>query len=345
MMKQWLILMMCLSIAGLAWTQSQPIQTSGAGASEAYIIQTGHDLDGASIHQEGPGNYAIINQAGVAQDATGVGGWWDGTHFCEVPYFGGDNWRGIVQIGSNNNAYITQSGQSASSQAGIGQYSSLNDASIDQNPVGAVESHYIRQEGGTLNYAAHEASGGFNTGRTWQNGTENFATVYQTGHDNYAYQYQEGSNPESATITQIGNHNEADCDGADGLDYQTTINGCTTTLTSPTHATLGPGGQEYASQYQDGNGNGADTDVQGDFNNTTQYQDGHNNDADIDILGDGTGTPQLAKQVQLGNANSAVIDITGNSNIAASYQQGGHISTIILNGNNNKATAVQGTVW
>jgi hypothetical protein len=129
------------------------------------------------------------------------------------------------------------------------------------------------------------------------------------------------------------------------LDYTTTINGNPTTLTSPTHATLGPGGQEHASQIQNGNGNGAYTDVEGDFNNTTQYQDGNNNLADIDILGNGTGTPTLAKQVQLGNANTAVIDITGNTNIAASYQQGGHNSTIILNGNNNKATAVQGTVW
>jgi hypothetical protein len=320
-MKYFIVFIACLSLTGTALTQentiqnSQIVQTMSTATNEAYIMQSGGLTDKGTIHQTGIGNWAYIGQ-----EASG-------------------------QIGSNNYGLIKQSSGSPGSEAGIGQYTSSNDAVVNQMS-GSLNSHFIQQEGSDGNYAMHTVAGGANKGRTRQVGDQNVATVDQFGGHNYAYQFQQGSNPYSATITQTGSNNASNCDGADALNYTTTVGGFTTTVTSPTFSTLGPGGIEYVTQYQNGSGNTADTDITGDWNNTVQYQKGHDNMGYIEIAGNGTGgAPQLAKQVQLGNSNFAQSLISGNSNIAAQYQNGGHDSWILLLGNNNQATAIQGVGW
>jgi|GEM_PF-4101147 len=349
-MKYFIVFIACLSLTGIALTQqntiqnSQIVQTMSTATNEAYIMQSGGLTDKATIHQTGVGNWAYIGQEASGQIATGNGAWWDGKHWCTVPY-GGSVHRGIVQIGSNNYGLIKQLSGSPGSEAGIGQYSNSNDAVINQMS-GALNSHFIQQEGSDGNYAIHTVAGGSNKGRTRQVGDQNVATVDQFGGNNYVYQFQKGHNPYSATISQTGNNNASNCDNADGLNYTTTVGGVTTTVTSPTFSTLGPGGIEYVTQYQNGSHNTANTAVTGDWNNTVQYQKGHDNVGYIDINGNGTaGTPQLAKQVQLGNRNFAVSQISGNVNISAQYQNGGHYSFIQLMGNNNQATAIQGVGW
>ena len=349
-MKYFIVFIACLSLTGIALTQqntiqnSQIVQTMSTATNEAYIMQSGGLTDKGTIHQTGYGNWAYIGQEASGQIATGSGATWDGKNWCRVPY-GGSVHRGIVQIGTDNYGLIKQSAGSPGSEAGIGQYTSGNDAVINQMS-GALNSHFIQQEHHGGNYAIHTVSGGMNKGRTRQVGSQNVATVDQFGGRNYAYQFQRGHNPFSASIIQTGNNNASNCDGADGLNYTTTVGGVTTTVTSPTYATLGPGGLEYVTQYQNGSGNTANTIVTGDWNNTVQYQYGNDNVGYIEISGNGTnGNSQLAKQVQLGNQNVAVSGIAGNLNIAAQYQNGGHDSWILIFGNNNQATAIQGVGW
>jgi len=219
----------------------------------------------------------------------------------------------ITQVGSDNQADITQQDENNSHTATITQNGNENQATIDQtaDAWGAGANATITQTG-NLNYAESLVRNGYHAYVD--------AVITQTGNENIAIQnFTPGTawNSTDGTILQDGFSNEAyQTWGYIGTDYSSKLDATQI------------GDDNYAEQKSGRNGNDGDVYQEGDLNYA--YQD----------LG---GRTNIADTSQIGDQNWAEIHQLGNSNVATQSQTGDlHSSIITQTGNGNTANVVQG---
>jgi hypothetical protein len=315
----------------------------------ALVFSTGIAFaqdNNSSITQDGDDNSATVEQTGSANSATvlqGFDGQGQSGAEAMIKQVGADNMATIKQRawgGRDNDHTVTQTGSENS--ASIDAFNGANTGSIIQ--TGDLNQGKIQHGAAKFGRAEIEQNGDENWARARQfRGDGNVATIKQgvpvyVSNDNYGDIRQEGNGNNASFKMQAGDDNDVVIDQlgdnnyseyfvkyGDANDIDVTVEGTSNRTRLSINASWGSRSSgNMITVEKDGDTNYLAGSIEGDGNTVDVFQDGSNNRVGTDwYIKDG-------------------VNITGDSNMVDVMQNGsGHMSTTMINGNNNTATVMQ----